>query len=227
MSAKPLKIAGATALPTNSRKPRREDGRTDGGTASVKRTQGRWQAVGGVACPRELIQPRKRFDAEADLVTQRGRQHRHERHGERVPVPSGSTKTVACHQRSERDELRQPRGATGAPRTREASPPPPPQRRVACNQPKGGAGGSGEESDPPVVVRDGRADHMAKGWAERQREHSTHRGRRILPVAVSSTLLAMAARIRLNEPDAEPSARLSEEPYAGKPHAGICEGGTR
>ena len=92
---------------------------------------------------------------------------------------------------------------------------------------EGVAGGCGKESDPPIVVRDGRADHMAKGWAERQREHSTHRGRRMLPIPVSRTLLAIAADVRFNELDAEPSARLSEEPCAGKPHAGICEGGAR
>ena len=95
------------------------------------------------------------------------------------------------------------------------------------NQLKGDHRDGAEESDPPIVVRDGRAGHMAKGWAERQREHSTHLGGRLLPVQVSSTLLAMAAGIRFDEADAKPSARLSEEPGAGKPHAGICEGGAR
>ena len=65
---------------------------------------------------------------------------------------------------------------------------------------------------------------MAKGWAGRQREHSTHRGKRMLPTPVSRTLLAFVAGVGFNESDAEPSARLSEEPGAGKPHAGICEG---
>ena len=96
-----------------------------------------------------------------------------------------------------------------------------------ANQLKGDRRDGAEESDPPIVVRDGRADHMAKGWAERQREHSTHLGRRLLPVEVSSTLLAIVAGHCFDEADAKPSARLSEEPGAGKPHAGICEGGTR
>jgi hypothetical protein len=223
MLAKPLKIAGATALPTNSRKPR---WRKDGGTALVKRTQGRYQAVGGIACPRELIQPRKSLDAEADLVTSRGRQQRHERQGEFVSVPSGSSKTVARYQRSVSDVRLSPSGRVWTPRTREASPPSPPPWRVVCYQLKEGAVGSGEESDPPIVVRDGRPDHMAKGWAERQREQSTHRGRGLLPITVSRTLLALAAGIWFVESDARPNARHSEEPCAGKPHAGICEGGT-
>ncbi len=83
------------------------------------------------------------------------------------------------------------------------------------------------QSDSPIVVRDGRADHMAKGWAEGQRRQSTHRGRRMLPATVPGTLLAIAADIGFSESDAEPSARHSEEPCAGKPHAGICEGGAR
>jgi len=52
-------------------------------------------------------------------------------------------------------------------------------------------------------------------------------GRRLLPIPVSRTLLAFEADIWFSELDAEPSARLSEEPCAGKPHAGICEGGAR
>ncbi len=115
-----------------------------------------------------------------------------------------------------------------APRTREASPPFLLDIRQGIDdQLTGGANENREESDPPIVVRDGRADYMAKEWAERQREHSTHRGRRMLPIPVSSTLLAMAADIWFNELDARPNARLFEEPCAGKPHAGICEGDAR
>ena len=227
MLAKPLKIAGATALPTNSRKPR---WRTDGGTASAKRTQGRYQAVGGFASPRELIQPRKRLDAEADLLTSRGRLHRCERQGERVPVPSGSSKTVARYQRSVLNEPQLPSGKTEAPRTREALLPSLSHFSVGqavCIQLEEVAVGSGKESDPPIVVRDGRADHMAKGWAERQSEHSTHRETRAFSIPVSRTLLALVADIWFIGSDAQPSARHSEEPCAGKSHAGICEGGAR
>ena len=85
----------------------------------------------------------------------------------------------------------------------------------------------GKESDPSIVVRDGRTDHKAKGWAERQSEQSTHHGKRMLPIPVSRTLLALAADVWFNESDTMPIARLSEEPCAGKPHAGICEGGAR
>jgi hypothetical protein len=47
----------------------------------------------------------------------------------------------------------------------------------------------------------------------------------MLPAPVSRTLLAFVAGVGFNESDAEPSARFPEEPGAGKPHAGICEGG--
>ena len=228
MLAKPSKVAGGcrvTKTTAGSCAERR--GTKAGGTASAKRTQGSGQAAGEFASPLRLIQPRKQRSVEADLVTSGGRQHRHERHGERVRVPPGSSKIVARSQRSVNDDPRCPRGRTGAPRTREALSPPLPAGQVASYQLKEGAGGREKESDPPIVVRDGKADHMAKEWAERQREHSTHRGRRMLPNPVSSTLLALAADIWFNEPDAEPSARPSEELGAGKPHAGICEGGTR
>ena len=98
MLAKPLKIAGATALPTNSLKLSKWK---DGGTASMKRTQRSEQAAGEFAPPSRLIQPRKCDYVEADLVTLRGRQHRHERQGKRVSVPPGSRKIVARSQRSE------------------------------------------------------------------------------------------------------------------------------
>ena len=205
--------------------------------ASVKRTQGRYQAAGGFAFPRKLIQPRKSLDAEADLVTLQGRPYQAARIGKRWEVPSGSSKTVARYQRSVLDEPQLPCGRTGAPRTREALLPSLPFGQAVCIQLEEVAVGSGKESDPLIVVRDGRADHtpsqsfgsagMAKGWAERQSEHSTHCGTRALPIPVSSTLLALAAKVRFSEPDAKPSARLSEEPCAGKPHAGICEGGAR
>jgi len=53
------------------------------------------------------------------------------------------------------------------------------------------------ESDLPVVVRDGRADHMAKGQAQRHRKNSTHCGERNPPItAVSRTLLALGAKAK-------------------------------
>jgi hypothetical protein len=87
-----------------------------------------------------------------------------------------------------------------------------------------GVGGGDRESDSPIVVRDGRADHTAKGRAERQRGHSTHARERIIPnTSVSRTLSTLGDGYlrRL----AAPTARLSEEPGAAIPHAGICEGG--
>ena len=99
MLAKPLKIARATALPTNSPKP---EWWKDGGTASAKRTQGIGQAARDFAAPPRLIQLRKRLDADADLVTLGGRQHQSTRIGERGADPSESSKIVAWSERSDK-----------------------------------------------------------------------------------------------------------------------------
>jgi len=56
----------------------------------------------------------------------------------------------------------------------------------------GGSGGQHRESDQPIVVRDGRADHMAKELAQRHRGYSTHARERITPTSsVSRTLSAL------------------------------------
>ena len=58
---------------------------------------------------------------------------------------------------------------------------------------------SAEESDPPIVVRDGRTDHTAKGWAERHRSQSTHaRGKNVPKRSVSSTLAALNQKAARN-----------------------------
>ena len=108
---------------------------------------------------------------------------------------------------------------------------------VHCDRRREDAAGSFRESDPLILVRDGRTDHTpslpsgkvgkAKGRAEGHSKQSTHHGTRILPLLVSSTLLVIVVDGWFFEPDAGLVARLSEEPCAGKPHAGICEGGTR
>ena len=101
MLAKPSKIAGdcrVNKIIARSRADRR--GMSAGGTASAKRTQGSGQAAGEFAPPLRLKQPRKQRHVGADPLTSWGRQHLHERHGERVQVPSGSSKIVARSQRS-------------------------------------------------------------------------------------------------------------------------------
>ncbi len=121
---------------------------------------------------------------------------------------------------------KEPENSNRAPRTREASPlslSVDPQG--ADVQLKEGIRVGGEESDSPIVVRDGRTDHKAKGRAERQREQSTHDGIGLIPADVSSSLLAIGERIGHDVFDTVSTARFSEEPGAGKPHAGICEGG--
>lgn len=63
-------------------------------------------------------------------------------------------------------------------------------------QPKEGVATGGQESDPPIVVRDGSADHTAKGRAGMQRGQSTHasRGTNIPDSGVSSTLAALGTK---------------------------------
>jgi len=66
---------------------------------------------------------------------------------------------------------------------------------AASDRPLGGLGGKHRESDQPIVVRDGRADHMAKGLAQRHRRQSTHARERITPTSsVSRTLSALRAK---------------------------------
>ena len=49
-----------------------------------------------------------------------------------------------------------------------------------------------EESDSPIVVRDGKTDHKAKGWAGLHRNDSTHARERKVPTqSVSRTLIAL------------------------------------
>ncbi len=101
MLAKPSKFAGdcrVTKIIARSCADRR--GTKAGGTTSAMRTQGSGQAAREFAPPPRLIQPRKQRSVEADLIALGGRQHRHERHGERVQVPPGSSKIVARTQRS-------------------------------------------------------------------------------------------------------------------------------
>jgi hypothetical protein len=73
------------------------------------------------------------------------------------------------------------------------------------------------QSDPPIVLGDGSAAYEGKGWAGRLPEQSTHWERKdcLFPRNMSRSLLKLLLRDR------------SEEPGAGKPHAGICEGAAR
>lgn len=183
-----------------------------------------------------------------DPLTLRRRQHPVPRIGERGRVSSGSSKIVARLQRSGENERRVSMGDTCAPRTRETSLLALSGNRqdvdvqlkegviesgenrsaveIACRRQPGGRAKRGN-SDPLIVVRDGRTDYKAKGWAERQREQSTHDGKGLFPKTVSRSLLALVGRFGYSVSKPCPFARLSEEPCAGKSHAGICEGGAR
>ncbi|WP_028579889.1 hypothetical protein [Desulfogranum japonicum] len=76
------------------------------------------------------------------------------------------------------------------------------------------------ESDHSIVLRDGRADHMGKGMAvvcSSQRKHMQIR-QADKHMQTSLRGIAKEAKLLLYE------ANTIEEPCAGKPHAGICEG---
>jgi group II intron reverse transcriptase/maturase len=89
-----------------------------------------------------------------------------------------------------------PEKSASTPRTREPSPPLllGSQQDISVQR-KEDVGVRGEVSDPPIVVRDGRADHTAKGRAGGQRGQSTHAGdTNGLRQSVSSTLSALARK---------------------------------
>ncbi len=66
---------------------------------------------------------------------------------------------------------------------------------------QGDAPGRSRESEPPIVVRDGRAVHMAKGLAGKQSGQSTHaRDRNTPDESVSRTLSALRAKAQ-KEPE--------------------------
>ena len=95
------------------------------------------------------------------------------------------------------------------------------------------------ESDPPIVVGcgagscapgqgaepNGRAGHKAKGRAREQRKQSTYRGTRILPTNGVKLPACNGDGPWHLVPDALTECAFPEEPGAGNPHAGICEGG--
>ena len=127
--------------------------------------------------------------------------------GEADAGSSGSTKTVACLQRSVLElGTAVPGQATGP-----------------CPQAKQEAAVGEQLSDGPIVVGDGRADHMAKGSAGLQRMQRTYAGTRNSPkLCVSSYLQAMSGTA-----NAISIARNPDEPGAVIPHAGISEGVAR
>ena len=87
-----------------------------------------------------------------------------------------------------------------------------------------GGSRSMQESDSSIVVRDGRADHMAKGWAEWITEHSTQAEALLAPLKCLSRTLFNPT---IHSTRCELLRVHSEEPCAGIPHAGICEGTAR
>jgi len=112
-------------------------------------------------------------------------------------VPPGSSKTVACVQRSE--EMNRPEeGGT----LNSGDPEADPMETVYLqgdprDRHQGGVRDGSRESEPPIVVRDGRTDHMAKELAGEQSGQSTHARERTTPAqSVSRTLSALEAKAR-------------------------------
>lgn len=101
--------------------------------------------------------------------------------GEDVAGSSGSTKTVACTQRSALELGTAALGpATGTG--------PQPQEEVSSE---------GQPADRSVVVGDGRADHKAKGPAKKQCLESTHAGMRTTPEqSVSRSLQTLSEKAK-------------------------------
>ena len=136
--------------------------------------------------------------------TQRGR------FGEFSEGLPGSTKSAGCVERSIEDL-----GGPGSSWAGEWGVPPPAAGRPTESKSRGAE--DARESDQSIVLGDGRTVHKGKGLTgsrSPQREHQTGQGG---PGGVSTSLRGIAVE------DAE--ARLSEEPGARKPHAGICAGG--
>ncbi|MFT5408711.1 MAG: RNA-directed DNA polymerase [Verrucomicrobiales bacterium] len=90
----------------------------------------------------------------------------------------------------------EPNNPNPTPRTRETSPPLLlGNQRGVDGQLTEGVNVCSEESDPPIVVRDGKTDHTAKGWAVSQRGQSTDARERNAPMrSVSSTLSALTRK---------------------------------
>ncbi len=87
-----------------------------------------------------------------------------------------------------------------------------------------GGSRSMQESDSSIVVRDGRADHMAKGWAEWITEQSTQAEALLAP---HNCLPRTLFNLTIYSTSCKLLRVHSEEPCAGIPHAGICEGTAR
>ena len=76
------------------------------------------------------------------------------------------------------------------------------------------------ESDLPIVLRAGRAVHRRKGRTERRSPYRKPGPACRVGATRPTSLRAIAMKAAM--PFAE--ASLSEEPGAGKPHAGLCAG---
>ncbi len=176
---------------------------------------------------------------EADLLTLRGRPYWIGRIGEPASIPPESSKIVVCLERNDKMKVTSPRKESRSPRTREGSPHSLDGLRLlgdTIDQLKEDSGG-GEQSDPSIVVRDGRTDHrrckesVHPPWRREGQEDKASKAltaRKVCPRSrCQAPCLQREVEVTMRIGASLPSVRSSEEPCAGKPHAGICEGGVR
>ena len=123
--------------------------------------------------------------------------------------------------------MRFPRGCRGprawhavreVPGTWETLIPPRRNSRGKAVQPKESCLKGVRESDHLIVLRDGKADHMGKGMTVLRSPQRKHVQTRRAEQHMQTSLRGIAKRTMFLY-----EASNTEEPCAGKPHAGICE----
>ena len=90
--------------------------------------------------------------------------------------------------------------------------------RVGWTNPKEGHPMGRGESDRSIVLRGGRADHRGKGATGLHSSQRKHEPDCLFGVLMPTSLRGIAINAEASSP---------EEPGAGIPHAGICEGAVR
>ena len=137
------------------------------------------------------------MDAMDDPLTSVGSQHRHSASRRAGAGVAGVYQD--CGMAEEKRKMTSPNPpeeGTGLPRTRETCAPLLLSHEQATDaQRNEGIRGRAQESDPFILLRDGNADYMGKGWAGSQRGQSTDtRGRNAPKQSVSSTLSALSRK---------------------------------
>ena len=151
-------------------------------------------------------------------------------------IPPGSSQVVACVKRSEKMNRFSTVGTlnSGGPECAPSAAARWPE--AIGDRPKEDASRTFRESDPSIVVRDGSAGHTAshrfagasaaKGWTGSNASTGITSGHEYSRSNGVKLPACNGDRFWHSVPEPVPRARYPEEPGAGIPHAGICEGGT-